>query len=308
MWTRRSFQAGSLAAAAALVTPSQVVAKRLPYTIVRFDHSPFPYDGLVPESGRPFLDTFANGQRGHTSPRGGVYLEDPTYSSQDVLLCAAPRVSSANAMMVVFLHGNLVKLKRDVVERQRIVTQYLKSGCDGVLVAPQFAVDALDSSAGHFWDADGFARFLDEAADKLATYTGADRARFVDLPIVLVAYSGGYNPAAAILSHTAADSRIAGLILMDALYGEQQTFADWLVQHNGRVFFFSAYSPSSAAGNLALAAELRSRGIAVEESLPTRLAPGTVASFATGPLAHNDFMTRAWTRDPLEDLLKRIEI
>src|SRR6185312_9416381 len=41
------------------------------------------------------------------------------------------------------------------------------SGLNAVLVAPQLAVDAPDSSAGRFWSPGGFAAFLSEAQTKL---------------------------------------------------------------------------------------------------------------------------------------------
>ncbi len=277
-------------------------------TIVRFQTAPFPYDGMIPDSGKPFLDTSQGDQRGHTSPRGGVYLEAQTYSDRSVLLALAPRFSIARSVIVVFLHGNLARLERDVVRRQRVVAQFAASGLDGALVAPQFAVDALDSSAGHFWDDGGFARFLDEAATRLAVLSQAPREAFAALPVVLVAYSGGYNPAAAILAHGGANDRIAGVILMDALYGEEKTFADWLVHSNRASFFFSAFSLSSAPSNLALKSELAARGIAVAEGLPARLHPGTVAFLGTGPVVHNDFLTRAWVDNPLRAVLARVAV
>jgi hypothetical protein len=41
--------------------------------------------------------------------------------------------------------------------------------------------------------------------------------------------------------------------------------------------------------------------------LPDRLTPGTVAFFDAGDdVVHADFMTRAWTDDPLQSLLSRI--
>ena len=209
---------------------------------------------------------------------------------------------------MVFLHGNLARLERDVVGRQRVVAQMTASGLDAALVVPQFAVDALDSSAGHFWDPGGFARFLDEAAGQLAAFSGQDRDAFAAMPVVLVAYSGGYNPAAAILSQEGANGRIAGVILLDALYGATPAFADWLVHANGRSFFFSAYSPSSASGNSELEAELRQRGIGFTEGLPLRLTRGTVAFLPTGPVAHNDFVTHAWIADPLRAILARVAL
>jgi hypothetical protein len=50
-----------------------------------------------------------------------------------------------------------------------VPAQITAAGVNAVLVAPQFAVNAADSSAGKFWEPNGFQRFLDEAAVKLTT-------------------------------------------------------------------------------------------------------------------------------------------
>ena len=279
-------------------------AAEKPWTIVPFATSPFPYDGTVPDSGKPFLDTVQNGRRAHTSPRGGVYSE-ATYEDQSVLLAATPHFGARQSVLVVFLHGNLVRLERDVVRRQRVVAQVTASGLNAALVVPQFAVDALDSSAGHFWDADGFARFLDEAAEKLASFNGVSPDAVRAMPVVLAAYSGGYNPAAAILSSRA---RIAGVILLDALYADEDVFADWIVRSNRESFFFSAYSTSSAPGNQSLEAKIVGRGVSVTQGLPRSLTSGVTAFLSAGAVPHNDFVTRAWAVDPLRLSLSRVRI
>ena len=37
--------------------------------LVRFENSPFPYRGEVPEKNKPFLDAMEGERRGHTSPQ-----------------------------------------------------------------------------------------------------------------------------------------------------------------------------------------------------------------------------------------------
>lgn len=307
MLTRRS-AVGTVLAGVGLLIGDRAEAAKVKSKIVPFETSPFPYDGLIPDTGKPFLDTQQGAQRGHTSPRGGVYLVDPTYSDRRVLLAVPPAFHAARGAIVVFLHGNLVELERDVVLRQRVVAQFVASKLNAALVVPQFARDALDSSAGHFWDAGGFARFMAEAEGQLSSMTGADAELLGSRPIVVVAYSGGYNPAAAIVARGGAGGRLKGLILLDALYAEEGTFAEWLQRGNGGAFFCSAYSPSSAAGNLALQDDLRARGLAFEDDLPPILKPGTIAFRPTGPLVHNDFVTQAWTKDPLRDVLARVRV
>src|SRR4029450_3398051 len=107
--------------------------------------------------------------------------------------------------------------------------QIAASGVNAALVAPQLAYDAGDSSAGNFWKAGHFAAYVDEAAERLMRLHG-DRAvgRTLNLaPIVIVAYSGGYLPAAYALERGGADHRIKGVILMDALYGDEEKYAAW---------------------------------------------------------------------------------
>ena len=101
------------------------------------------------------------------------------------------------ALIVVFFHGNGATLSRDVLDRQQVAAQLGASNLNAVLVAPQFAVDAADSSAGRFWQRGVFKKFVDEATRKLALQYHDRRVESAFKPskVVLVAYSGGYLPA-----------------------------------------------------------------------------------------------------------------
>ena len=56
--------------------------------------------------------------------------------------------------------------------------------------------------------------------------------------MIIVAYSGGYAPAAWAAHHGGIGDRLRGIILLDALYAEMDKFADW-IEHRG--------APSSSA-------------------------------------------------------------
>jgi hypothetical protein len=293
------------------LAPVRPTARRQ-LTLVPFKHAPFPYDGTVPPEGTPFFDLTANGTRGRTTTRtGAVYWEHETYSDNRVLIHFAKGFAASRpALIVLFLHGNRSTIERDVARRQALMAQVDASGANAVLLAPQLAVDALDSSAGQFWQPGALARFLDEAATHLARLhpagkRGASQATYRRLPVVIVAYSGGYQPAAWLLHHGGAEERIAGVAILDGLYGQQDKFAGWL-QRRPEAFFVTAYGTSSAEGN----AELRrliSAPIAEVNALPTKLDPGTIAFVAAPPdVQHHDFVTRAWTQHPVADLLARI--
>ena len=279
-----------------------------------FQNSAFPYRGLIPASadnpggGRPFLNVSDNGRYGHESPRGGVYWEDSTYSDRHVLLAASQNFDSRNpGDLVIFFHGNEATLARDVVDRQQAPRQLAESGLNGVLIAPQLAVDALDSSAGRFWQPGSLAAFLDEAESKLAAlYPDAPHGAFRRMPVILVAYSGGYLPAAFALAHGGATERVRGVVLLDALYGEEEKFADWIERAHNRAFFISAFSKSSHDQNEALRGRLARSGISVQDSMPATLGPGVVAFIDAGDADHNGFVNSAWTSDPLRDVLARV--
>ena len=276
-----------------------------------FATAPFPYRGKIPDDDSDFLDVNTGGRLGHTSGRGGVYWEDETYSDKRVLL-GVPRGFDAKKHMavVVFLHGNGAILERDVLRRQAVMDQLEASKLNAVLVAPQFAVDAQDSSAGRFWLKGAFTAFMGEAGVKLTKLAGGDGKlhRAVDTaPIILVAYSGGYDPAAYILANGDEHARIKGVVLLDALFGEEDKFAAWIARHHKAAFFVSAYSLSSADGNGEVEQWLQKQKIPVLDAPPSKLGLGVISFIAAPDEAnHNDFVTSAWVDWPLQALLSRI--
>jgi hypothetical protein len=277
--------------------------------IAPFETTPFPYSGPVPDKNITFLDVVNGERRGHTSLRGGVYWEDLTYSDKRVLLFI-PRGFDIRrpALIVVYFHGNLATLTRDVRDRQQIPRQLEQSGLNAVLVAPQFAVNALDSSSGRFWEPGVFGKFLDEAVGKLARLHGDARARaaFERAPVVIAGYSGGYNPAAFALAVGGINQRVHGVMLFDGLFAEIDKFADWLAKRPP-AFFFTAYGKSARSEHAELQRTLADRGVGFGTTLPARLTSGSVTLLAVGDdVAHNDFMTKAWVADPFRAALARI--
>jgi hypothetical protein len=276
---------------------------------VAFDASPFPYNGRVPTTGKPFFDIVdEDGRRGHKSVRDGVLWEDVTYSDRRSLLFMPQGFDVRRAgVIVVFLHGNRATLERDVSQRQRVAAQIAEANINAVLVAPQLALDANDSSAGLFWERFGFARFLGEAGEHLAKMRGDPRTRqtFATLPVVIVAYSGGFLPAAWALHEGGAGKRVIGVVLLDALYGEVDKYADWIARQRSG-FFVSAYTSSSARGNEALRQMLSERSIPFATTLPAHV-QGSVTFLRTGAgVDHESFVTHAWAPDPIRDVLGRI--
>ncbi len=277
--------------------------------LVKFQNAPFPYYGTVPATGNPFLDVSEGGRRGHRTSHGTVYWEERTYSNSRTLLHIPKGFDVRRpALMVVFLHGHGATLQRDVLERQRVPEQVSEAGVNAVLVAPQLASDAADSSAGKLWEPGGFQRFLEEASAELTKLHADARSKpaFDSMPIVIVAYSGGYMTAASCIHHGGAGTRVRGVVLLDALYGEIDTFASWISKQDN-AFFLSAFANSTRAHNAELEEMLKGRDVAYNTKLQGRLRGGSVTFISTSPdTEHRDFVTHAWAHHPVKDLLQRL--
>lgn len=276
--------------------------------LVGFENAPFPYHGVNPNTGRIFLDVNEGGRRGHRTGSGEVYWEDKTYSDNRVLLHIPKGFDLRRpSLMVIFLHGHGAMLQRDVIDRQRVPEQVSEAGVNAVLVAPQLASNAADSSAGKLWQPGGFQRFLEEATEELAKAHGDPRSKavFEKMPIVIVAYSGGYMTAASCIRHGGAGSRVRGIVLLDALYGDMDTFANWISSRD-KAFFLSAYANSTRARNTELADILKTK-VTVNTKLKGPLRAGSVTFISTAPeTEHRNFVTQAWAHHPIRDLLQRL--
>jgi hypothetical protein len=259
--------------------------------LIGFDNSAFPYFGKNPRNGN------------------GAYSQGGRYSDNRVLVHVPAGFDVRKpGVIVVFFHGHGATLERDVRDRQLLPSQISESGVNAVLVAPQLAYDAADSSAGKFWERGGLKRFMAEAADHLARIYGDPRASeaFAKMPVVIVAYSGGFVPAAWSLHVGGLGSRVSGVVLLDALYGEMDKFSSWIV-NNRSAFFVSAYTHYTKRRDDELARILREKGLPVSDELNGPLKPGTVAFLPTGEgIRHRDYVTLAWTEHPVKDVLLRI--
>jgi hypothetical protein len=282
-------------------------------TLVPFYTTPFPFHGTAPSTpNKSFLDVNNNGRLGHVSMRHGILWEDETYSDRRVLLSVPKDFKpSCPLAIVVFLHGNEATLERDVRDRQGVVRQLVESGLNSVLVAPQFAVDARDSSAGRFWEVGVFHEFLCESARRLSELHGIGKDAFEQAPAILVAYSGGYLPAAAAIRYGQAMTRIRGIVLLDAVYGELDTSHDFIIENcknQQTSFFLSVYGRSSRDGNEDFKRRLIECGMNFESVLRATIEPGSVTFIDVGDtIAHRDFVTQALNGDPMADILSRLK-
>ena len=73
------------------------------------------------------------------------------------------------------------------------------------------------------------------------------------------------------------------MLLLDALYADEEKFAKWIAQRRPAIFFFSAYGKSARDNNATLQRLLTERNVSFQTTRPASLAKGSVAFLATAP-------------------------
>jgi hypothetical protein len=296
-------------ASLAPTVPYQRAPREDQTTLVSLKSSAFPYFGNNPHTDEPFLNISKGDRKGHRSYGGRVYWQDQTYNDNRVLMHVPENFDVRKpGVIVVFFHGNGATLERDVRDRQLVPQQITDSGVNAVLLAPQLAVDAADSSAGKFWQPGGLKRFVDESAQHLAELYGDPRAAkaFANMPVIIVGYSGGFVPAAWSLEVGGLGNRVRGVFLLDAVYGELDKFASW-IETNRTGFFVSAYTRYTKRHDQELMQMLKDKGIAISEDMDRPLRPGSVVFVQTPEgVTHRDYVTYAWTENPLKEVLVKM--
>ena len=307
--TARADQAPYRVASLEPQVPYQRPAREDQTMLVSLKSSAFPYLGNNPHTDQPFLNVSSGERRGHRSYSGRVYWQDETFNDSRVLMHVPENFDIRKpGVIVVFFHGNGATLERDVRNRQLVPQQISDSGMNAVLLAPQLAVDAADSSAGKFWQPGGLKRFVTESADHLAELYGDPRAAkaFANMPVIIVGYSGGFVPTAWSLEVGGLGNRVRGVFLLDAVYGELDKFASW-IENNRSGFFVSSYTHYTERHDRELMHMIRDKGIAVSESMDGPLKPGSVVFVETPEgVTHRDYVTHAWTQNPVKEVLVKM--
>ena len=143
---------------------------------------------------------------------------------------------SEGAAVLVHFHGHNTTAER-AIDAHALREQLADSKQNAILVVPQLATMAADSSCGKLETPGGLLRLLGEA---LTTAAVVGRGVLGDSAIprdarlgtvCMSAHSGGYHAAASSLRVGGVDVR--ELYLFDALYAEADAFRDWVMARRG---------------------------------------------------------------------------
>jgi hypothetical protein len=216
---------------------------------------------------------------------------------------------------LVHFHGHSTTADRAIAAHE-LREQLSDSRQNAILVVPQLAVLAADSSCGKLETPGGLARLLHEALSTAAR-EGAVTLGDSGFPVAadmgttcLSAHSGGYHAAASALRVGGLDVRET--YLFDALYGEMDVFRDWVVGRRGeplheRHKLVSYFLPGGATemNSRALRAQLDRASVLTEEEdqegeLSRHELSHAEAVFVRTGLWHNQV---TWETNALRDCL-----
>jgi hypothetical protein len=178
---------------------------------------------------------------------------------------------------LVHFHGHNSSAERAIVAHA-LREQLVDSRQNAVLVVPQLALLAPDSSCGRLALPHGLARLLGSA---LSTTAREGRKALADARfpqkaelgrVCLSAHSGGYHAAACSL--TTGGVNVSETYLFDALYAEREVFRDWVLARRNEpaasrhklVSYFTAGATTETM-NHGLRADLERSGVLVAQEL-----------------------------------------
>ena len=201
-------------------------------------------------------------------PKGSKY-DDPTVAVFVPSYYRLPK--NRRADVVMFFHGHHANVVM-VMNGQQLREQMHASKQNAILVVPQLAKHAADSSAGQLENKRGLSRMVSEmfqelrrdAVGKLLGKTSLAGVKDVGM-LCIGAHSGGYRAAAHCLKH--GGTNVNETYLFDSLYGEVDVFREWVVKRKGskgrkRHKLISQYAGGEVrTNNIELMAQLKAAGV-----------------------------------------------
>lgn len=216
---------------------------------------------------------------------------------------------------LVHFHGHNSSAER-AITAHALREQLVDSRQNAILVVPQLALLAADSSCGKLATPGAFARLLGGAvstASRLGRATLGE-SKFPERPrvgrVCISAHSGGYYAAATSLRHGGVD--VSETYLFDALYAESDVFRDWVLERRGepasnrhKLVSYYTGGASTEPMNNGLRAALERSGVLVskelrEGALSRRDLSHASAVFVRTEVAHSSV---TWETNALRDVL-----
>ncbi|HET6485289.1 MAG TPA: hypothetical protein VFH83_02650 [Spirochaetia bacterium] len=199
-----------------------------------------------------------NGYRYHDTQ----YQADPHYVDSTVAVFIPPGIRRDLPVNLVFFFHGWNSSVDDVQQRFDLYRQFAQSGVPALLVLPELAWNAPDSSGGKLEDPGGFTRMVTELLEALRG-TGEIG---ISAPgnIVLAGHSGAYRVIAQILTNADLAANVKEVWLFDALYDFADQYGAWIDRAATRFVSISASDGEQTTDVDKLIASLREEGVACD--------------------------------------------
>jgi hypothetical protein len=250
----------------------------------------------------PFPDPArANGHTYH----GKFYSAKEHYSDSTVAMFIPKNFHATDHMdFVVHFHG-WNHTVAEALPEYKLIEQFADSGKNAILIVPQGPYNAPDSFGGKLEDTNGFARFMEEAMDKLHTDGVLTNGSDPIGDIILSGHSGGYRVMSEIVDHGGLSDKIREVWLFDALYAGTDNFVSWQKQENGRLLDIFTDHGGTEEETRNLMASLKKQNVSFFFAEDTNAVPDNLQTnklvFLHTDMIHNDVVAK---RGTFEQFLK----
>jgi hypothetical protein len=194
--------------------------------------------------------------------------------------------------VVVHIHGWFNNVESTFVQF-RLIEQFVESGVNAILLAPEGPKNAPDSFGGKLEQPDGFALLIRDVIAQLKRIKKIPHTQIGK--VVLSGHSGAYRAMAFILQHGGFTEKIKEVYLFDALYGQTEKFAYWLDHSRGRLLNIYTDEGGTKSESELLAADLKSWRIPSvlleEENVSNETLKKNRIVFIHTKLEHNDVLS-----------------
>jgi hypothetical protein len=231
------------------------------------------------EFGQTLIVPMANAPYPHESRKDGfkgtskTFPREPHYVDSSVAIFIPASYKPGETVDLLFyFHGHMTNLQSSF-DKLKLREQIAASGKNVIAVFPEGPKDAADSGCGKLDEKDGLKRLTDEVLDRLV----ADRKiKTRKLGRVLLAgHSGAYRVISMCLEHGGLEEHITDVCLLDATYGQLDTYVNWIANRS-TARLFSIFTDHLAGENAYLMTHLRERNVTYELLAEQFAKPATV--------------------------------
>lgn len=238
----------------------------------------------------------------HKNRANGYTYQDKNYSMQEhyndstvAFLIPNGYKPSKQTDFILYFHGHMNNVKT-AIEQFNLSSELNESGKNLIMIFPEGPKDVPDSDCGKLMDVQGFKNLIDESMDFLKSEKKIPQKSSIG-KIILSGHSGAYRVIGKILSFGGYLENIKEVYLLDATYGELESFKNWI--YSSRTHrLFSIFTEHLASDNVVLMSMIQKEGnkkykLVLDEDLTDEILKKNKIIFShTTQLGHNDVVSK----------------